>query len=384
MHRLNTFDDDNAAQPYDEQRERPPRQRSPQRSGARRGGPTSGSHGVLRLAGLVALGIAIVFLLVFWIGSCGSSSQGYTSYVDAMQPIAKKSASVGNAFSRALGTPGLTMAKFQAKLAGWSQLEQAQYVAAQRLRPPGPLQSAHEQALGAIQLRYGGLQRLASTLAVAQQKHVRGGIVAAALASDAQSFTASDIVWEQNYRLPATDILATQGVTGVIVPTSRIVTNPAIVSALQLATLYARFSTPSTGHGTSGVAIHGSDLLYTNAVQNGTTTTQLSETTQTHLTAGSGLVIDVVFKNSGTVTEVNIPVTLTVGAGGASLSSQTKKVAQLASGATATVSFTNIQVPNNALSRSASLSVNVHKVKGEAKVDNNSATYPVFFILPPS
>ena len=90
------------------------------------------------------------------------------------------------------------------------------------------------------------------------------------------------------------------------------------------------------------------------------------------------------FKNSGDFTEVKIPVTLTVGAGGKSLSSQTKTVQQLAAGAQATVSFTNIQVPNTALSRSASISVNITKVQGEAKLDNNSATYPVFFQLAPS
>jgi hypothetical protein len=373
---VNTFDDDNEVQPFDAQQERP------QRRGPRKAKPASGSQGVLRLAGLVALGIVVVFLLIFWIDSCGSSSDGYSSYIGAMQPIATKSANVGKEFTRALGSPRLTMASFQADLARWSQQEQTQYVAAQRLRPPGLLQSAHAQALAAIQLRYAGLQRLASTLAVAQQKHVRSGIVAAALADDAQNFSASDTVWEQLYQLPAKDVLTQQGVTGVIVPSSRIVTNADIVSAPQLATFYSRFSTPAGGHGTSG-GIHGSDLLYTNAVYNGTSK-QLSETTQTTVTVASGLDIDVVFKNSGDFTEVNIPVTVTIVAGGKSVSSQTKKVAQIAPGAQMTVSFTNIPVPNDAFSRSVSISVNIHKVQGEAKVSNNSATYPVVFQEAPS
>jgi hypothetical protein len=376
LHGLNTFDDDNEVQPFDEQRERPQR-RSP-----RRAKPTPGSHSALRLAGLVALGIAIAFGLVFWIDSCGSSSQSYTSYIDAMQPLAKSSANVGKEFANALGTPRLTMAGFQADLARWSQLEQNDYVAAQRLRPPGPLQSAHAQALAAFQLRYAGLQRLASTLSLAQQKRVRSAIVAGALANDAQNLSASDTVWDQLFRFPAKDILTAHGVTGVIVPASQIVTDSDIVSAAQLGTFYARFSAPPTGNGVSGTT-HGSDLLYTNAVENGVTK-QLSTTTQTTVTVGSGLVIDVVFKNSGDFTEVNIPVTLTVGAAGKGLSPQTKTVAQLAAGAQATVSFTNIQVPNTALSRNAFISVNIHKVRGEAKVDNNSATYPVFFQLAPS
>jgi hypothetical protein len=376
LHGLNTFDDDSGAQPYEEQSERP------RRSGPRRSGPTSGAHGALRLAGLVVLGIVIVFGLVFWIDSCGSSSQSYTSYIDAMQPLAKSSASVGKEFATALGTPSLTLQGFQSDLARWAQVEQNDYVAAQKLLPPGPLQSAHAQALAAIQLRYAGLQRLASTLAVAQQKHVRGAIVAGALASDAENFSASDTVWEQLFQVPAKDVLTAQGVTGVIVPASRMVTNSDIVSAPQLATFYARFGTPSTGRGTSA-GVHGSDLLYTNAVENGTPK-QLSTTAETTVIVGSGLVIDVVFKNSGDFTEVKIPVTLTVGAGNQSLTSQTKKVTQLAAGAQATVSFTNIQVPNTALSRSAFISVRIGKVPGEAKLDNNAATYPVFFQLSPS
>ena len=207
-------------------------------------------------------------------------------------------------------------------------------------------------------------------------------MVAGALAGDAQNFSASDTVWEQLFRLPSKDILTAHGITGVIVPSSRIVTNADIVSAPQLATFYGRFGSPSTGHGASA-GIHGSDLLFTNAVENGTPK-QLSTSTETTVVVGSGLVIDVVFKNSGDFTEVNIPVTLTVGAGGKSLSTQTKTVAQIAAGAQATVSFTNIQVPNNALSRSATISVNIKKVPEEAKVSNNSAMYPVFFQLAPS
>jgi hypothetical protein len=373
---MNTFDDDNEPGFFEEPPKRPPRERRPQRSAPRRPGPSGGgSHHALRLAGLVALGIAVVVGLVLWIGSCSSSASGYSSYLAAMQPLAQDSASVGPEFATALGTPGLTMQSFQSDLARWSQREQKDYVAAQRLRPPGPLQSAHAQALATFQLRYNSLNQLANTLTVAQQRHVGASIAAAALASDAALLSASDVVWAQLFKLAATQVLTDQKVTGVRVPGSRIVTNPDIVNAAQLATVYQRLGTP-----TSGTGVHGTTLLYTNAVEGGKTT-QLSTTTETTVAAGSNLAIDVVFKNSGTYPEVKVRVTLTVTAGGESVSTQTKTVAQIAAGAEETVPFTNLQVPDSALSHSAAIYVKIHAVPRETQLGDNVASYPVFFRL---
>jgi hypothetical protein len=382
---LNTFDDDNDPPRFDEPRQRAPRERSrrPQRSGPRRTGPAGGPNSLLRLAGLVALGIVIVFGFVLWVGSCsGQSTDSYTSYINAMQPLAKSSASVGKDFAKALGTPGLTMPRFQSDLASWSQQEQQAYVTAQKLQPPGTLQSAHAQALATFQLRYTGLQRLASTLAVGQQKHVRGGVVAAALASDAQLFSASDTVWDQLYRLPAQEDLKAQNITGVIVPPSRIVTDPAIVSAPQLATFYERLATPSTGTGAAGT--HDLHLIGANAVDNGVST-PLSTSSTVTVSVGPSLVIQVAFKNAGSSYEVRIPVTIVVKAGKKILTTQRKTLAQIAPGAQATVPFTNLQLGPDAYSRfDTSISVHVGPVPREVKRDDNAATYPVRFRVAPS
>jgi hypothetical protein len=81
---------------------------------------------------------------------------------------------------------------------------------------------------------------------------------------------------------------------------------------------------------------------------------------------------------------VKIPVTLTVKAAGKSVYTATQTVAQVAAGAHATVSFSNLQVPPSAFGHSAFISVSIGKVPGEARLDNNAATYPVFFRLAPS
>jgi hypothetical protein len=384
---MNTFDDDNELGVSDEPPGGPPRgraRRSSQRRSQRSANgprPAAGSNPVLRLAGLVALGIAVVVGFVLLIGSCGSSAEGYSSYLAAMQPLAQDSASVGPEFATALATPGLTMQTFQSDLTRWSQQEQKDYLAAQRLRPPGPLQSAHAQALATFQLRYNSLSQLASTLMLAQQKHASASVAAAALASDAQLLSASDVVWAQLFKLAATQALTAHSVTGVRVPASRIVSNPDIVSAPALGTVYQRLGTPSSGTKVTGV--HGSTLTGTSAVENGATT-QLSTTKETTVAVGPNLVIDVVFTNSGDYPEVAVQVTLSVTAGGESVSTQRKKVAQIAAGAQATVSFTNIQVPESALSHSAAIYVKIKGVPGETQLGDNAASYPVFFRLAPS
>jgi hypothetical protein len=298
-----------------------------------------------------------------------------------MRPLAQRSARIGTKLAGALGTPGLTMDSFQSELADWVRQEQADYVDAQRLVVPGPLQSAHAEALATFQLRYSSLATIASHLTLAQSKHDTAANAGAALASDTQLLSASDTVWEQLYKLAATQVLKAQNVTNVIVPSSRIVKNPDILSAPQLATFYRRLRTPTSGHNVKGV--HGSDLVETIAVESGVSH-PLSKTTPTTLSVGPNLVVNVVFKDSGGYPEVRIPVTLTIKAGGKSVYTQRHTVAQIAAGAQVTVPFTNLQPPSQAFGGNAVISVNIGGVPGEARFDNNAATYPVLLQLAPT
>jgi hypothetical protein len=49
---------------------------------------------------------------------------------------------------------------------------------------------------------------------------------------------------------------------------------------------------------------------------------------------------------------------------------------------TKTVSFTNLKLPPSAFGANATVAVVVGKVPGEVKLDNNHASYLVFFSLP--
>src|SRR5206468_6449067 len=136
----------------------------PQRGGPRRPAPPPpGAVALARLAGLVALAIAIVVGLVFWVGSCQGQSRHdeYKSYMDSVQPLAQGSAASLNAYANQLGSRKLTLAELESKLELWSRQQQEDYDQALRLVPPAPLQAAHQEVLATLQLRAIGLAGLA-------------------------------------------------------------------------------------------------------------------------------------------------------------------------------------------------------------------------------
>jgi hypothetical protein len=340
--------------------------------------PPTGAVGLARLVGLVAIGIAVVVGLVFWIGACQGQSKHdeYASYMGDVRVIAQSSARVGREFAAKLGSPGLKLADLETSLQQWSQQEQQAFGQAQQLRPPGPLQYDHQQVLDTLQLRALGLAGLAATLAQTSTKD--SATAATALAQQAQLLTASDIVWAELFKLPATDALKRAGITGVVVPSSQFVTNPDLVSARSFQVVYQRLKPASTGGTPSG--LHGSELSSTEAVGGGKTVA-LSTSNPTTIYDSADLVLRVTVKDSGNFGEVNVPVTLTISVGKTKVLQKHATISSIAPGQEASVSFGNLQLPPSAFGHQATVRVRVGAVPGEKNTANNAASYPVFFSL---
>ncbi len=342
--------------------------------------PPPGAVALARLAGFVALAIVVVLGLVFWIGSCQGKSRHdeYASYMNNVRPIAQSSAATGTAFANALGSANLTLPRLQSKLEQWSRQEQQDYDDALRLRPPAQLQSAHQQVLATLQLRAIGLAGLANTLAQAGSKSPTD--VANLLAGQAQILSASDIVWAELFHLPAKETLTRLGVKGVIAPASQIVPNADVISARSFGIVYQRLKATNTG-GKPPTGLHGSELNSTEAVA-GSNTVQLSTSTPTTVDVAPNLVFKVTFTDSGNFQEVKIPVTLTVSVFGKSVLKQKQVVTSILAKQQHTVTFGNLQLPTQAFGANARVHVVIGNVPGEKNLDNNSASYPVFFSLP--
>ena len=362
--------------------DRPRRRMRPQRPGGPRrpAPPPPGAVALARLAGFVALAIAVVVGLVFWVGSCQGKSthDEYKSYMDKVQPIAQTSAAAGGtaALATAFSSQKLTLNQLHSKLEQWSSEQQQNYNAAVRLRPPAALQAAHQQVLATLQLRAIGLTGLANTLAEAGSKP--SAKVADLLAKQAKLLSASDLVWTDLFKLPATQTMTRAGVKGVIAPASQMIANPLVVTPHSFDSVYLRLNaTNPTGKVTG---LHGSELLSTSAVGGGSTT-QLSPSSPTTVNVSSNLVFRVAFKNAGNFPEVNIPVTLTVALFQDTVLTQKKRVSSIDKGQTATVDFGNLKLPTKAFGAQATVHVEVGKVRGEKNLANNRASYPVFFSL---
>ena len=381
---MSTFDDGSELEFFEEPEtlEAPERQRRrmrPQRPGGPRrpSPPPPGAVALARLAGFVALAIVVVVGLVFWVGSCQGKSthDEYKSYMDKVQPIAQNSAATGtDALSTVFRSKGLTLAELHSKLEQWSAEQQTDYNAALRLRPPAPLQSAHQQVLSTLQLRAIGLTGLANTLAEAGSKPADK--VASLLAGQAQLLSTSDLVWKELFKLPATQTMIRLGVRGVSAPPSHMITNPEVVSPLALKEVYESLTAtnPTTGNVTG---LRGSELLSTEAVA-GSKTEQLASSPTT-VDVSSNLVFRVMFKNAGDFQEVKVPVFLTVTVFSKPVVTKKQIVLSVDKGATATVNFGNLQLPTRAFGAQATVNVRVGKVPGEKNLDNNKASYPVFF-----
>ena len=387
---MSTFDEETDLEFFEEPEtlEAPRRQRRRVRP-PRKGGPGSpsppppGAVALARLAGFVALAIAVVVGLVFWIGSCqGQSRQDeYKAYMDSVLPIAQSSASSLNAYTKQLQSSKLTLADLQTKLALWSRQQQEDYDKALRLVPPGPLQAAHQQVLATLQLRAIGLAGLANALGTGGSKSADQ--VGAELAKQGEILNASDLVWANLFRLPATETLKKLGVQGVQAPASQIVTNPVVITPKSFSEVYGRLHAVNSNGTVTG--IHGSEVLSTEAVSSGQTKT-LTVSSPTTVNVAADLAFKVTFKNSGNSPEANVPVTLTVSVFGKVVAppqaNRTQKVLSIAAGETKTVTFSNLNLPPSAFGANATVKVVVSKVPGETVLSNNHYSYPVFFSLP--
>jgi hypothetical protein len=329
-----------------------------------------------RLVGLIAIAIAIVIGLVFWVGSCQGKSKHdeYQSYAEKVKAIAAADDKLGGDFATELVSPGLKQSELETKLQQFAQQEQQAYTQAQQIHAPGPLRAVHLNLVNAIELRAKALSGLGDALARSTALKDQTG-TAAKLTAQAQLLTASDVVWEQLYRSPATLQLQNQSVKGVVIPSSQFVTNSDLVSSRSFTLLLQRLGGAATGGTPSGK--HGDGLVSVRVTPQGS---DLSTSTATTVKVSADLAFLVTVENSGNFQEVSVPVTLTITAGGKTIKKQ-QTIALIAAAQRQTLTFTGFDVPPAAFGNPAKVKVEVAPVAGEVNTANNSATYTVFFTL---
>lgn len=387
---MSTYDDDDV--PFDffdepETVEATQRRRLPRLDRSGRGGggerppraprpPATGLVPLARLVGLIAIAIVVVVGLVFWVSSCQGKSKHdeYAAYAQKIRTIQAADQKLSQEFGAELIKEGVKVSDLETSLAQFAQQEQQEYAQAQQIRAPGPLRAIHTHLLDAIELRAKGLAGIGDTLAQAASTKGSSDTVTA-LTDQGNLLTASDVVWEQLYRIPAMDELKTQGVLGVAIPQSQFVPNTDLVSARAFTILEQRLSGASTGGTPTGK--HGDGIVGVHVSPQGS---DLSTSTATTIKVSADLRFVVTVVNSGDFPETNVPVKLTIDAGGTPVV-RTEHILAIQPTEQQTVNFDNFNLPPSAFGNKATITVNVAKVPGETNVANNTAIYTVFFTL---
>lgn len=334
---------------------------------------------LLRLLGALGIAIAVLVFFGLLIQSCASTSKhdSYAHYMDKVGAIAHSSANDGQQVATALTTPGVKVSSLASTLDGIAQQERQNVAAAERLSAPGRLRDQNTQLVEALQLRVNGTQGLADTFrATASSKATSD---AALLVDQAKRLSASDIVYDDLFKGPATDVMKQQGVVGVPVPESHYLSSDDQLTqnywSLALNRLRGGTTTGGSKGSTTSSGLHGTNIVATKAMPGAQT---LSTTDLNTVTATADLAFAVTVHDGGDSQEVHIAVTLTIEKSQGSIV-KNKTIDVINPGQDATVTFAiPEQVP---FAQKTNLKVDVASVPHEANVSNNSASYPIIFSL---
>ena len=367
--------------------EEPETQEAPGRSDRPRRGPRmprgpmrprAGVTPLLRLLGLIAFAILIVVLLLLWVQSCQEDKKhdAYSEYMTSMSAVARDSERVGRELSDALTTPGIKPAELQKQLTGLAQQQEIGVDRARKLDPPGPLLDAHERAVEALAFRADGLAGLAEAF-----RRTQGSKDAAAagalLASQAERFVASDVVWDDLFKEPSVTVLRNEEISGVEVPDSNFIQTPDLASTRSMVPIWERINGSAASGSTGGTpsGLHGTNIESVKVIPGGQT---LSESTENTVEASTDLGFAVAVHNGGDSQEVKIEVTLTIQQSPTPIVKK-QTIDIINPDETKTVVFRDF--PSVDFGERRIMRIDVDPVPGESKTDNNSAEYPIIFSL---
>jgi hypothetical protein len=341
----------------------PMRRRLPRR-------PTGGGAAppVVRLAALISGAIILAVVLVLWVNGCRNDQKvdSYRSYMTDVDKVTGDSEQIGKDLNTLIATPGLKLQDIQERLDGLRNAEEQVVTQAEGLDPPGTLREQQESLIDALRLRVSGLGGLAQAFSqiTAASDATQAG---RSLAEQSARFVASDVLYDDFFRIPSQEILRREGITGVDVPATAFLTTPELATSSSWELVVKRLTqSPSTG-------LHGNQIDGVRVLPGGK---QLSPTEENTVEASERLAFEVAVRNSGDSQETQVEVTLTV-QGGTQPIKRTQTIAIIDPGKTKSVVFRDLgTLP---FGTRTTVRVNVLPVEGEQNTSNNTVEYPVIF-----
>lgn len=328
---------------------------------------------LLRLIGLIAVAILVIVLLVFWVQSCQGSSKRSTfeSYMSKVSEIASASTTIGKSFSQLLADVGVDEQQLESRLNGFVQRQQQLVASAQAISPPGQLRDEQRAVVEAMQFRVSGLRGLEDAFRRTAD-FSSGDEASTLLAAQTQRLLTSDVIWDDLFKDPTVQVLKSEGVSGVNVPSSKFLISPDFASSGAMKAIWDKLQNASSGGNPTG--LHGTGIESVKVLPSGQELSQDSETT---ITVTQDLAFEVAVKDTGDAEEVQVIVDLTIQRTPTPIKKR-ETIDLINAGDTKTVVFRDLGSPPF---DKTTVKVDVHPVSGEENTSNNSFEYPVIFTL---
>lgn len=353
--------------------------RPPGSGGARppRGGSRRPDEQAIRLRRAVAAAALLVILVLVILGvhSCqvSQANSALRDYSANVASVIRSSNNNGTQFFSVLGSsgsssnaPSLQNSLEEARLTAQAQLNRAQ-----GFDVPGPVKTAQQQLLFALQMRQDGIANIAQQIQPALQSTTSSTAVNT-IATEMARFYASDVLYK-DYTVPGIVTalhaagIPVGGSNGEPIEPGQFLPNLQWLSPTFVASeLHVKGKTTSVSCTSS--AIHGHHL---NSVSVGGTTLQAGSTNTVPASPPPAFTLSVT--NGGNSTEHNV--TLKVTLSGSSISGQTV-IPQTTAGETTTAQVTLNGSPP---AGNYTLSAEVVPVPCETNTTHNTLTFPVTF-----
>jgi len=341
-------------------------------------GPASDPQQLLvRRVVAAGVGLLVIVLLVLGVRGCLSSrqEQALKDYNRDVASLIQDANTTTEEFYDTLASGGSSSPAVQSEINQLRVRAQAQTRQAEQLDVPDEMRAPHRNLLLSLSLVHEAMGKVAERIPTARSTDAASAEPAVrSLAGEMQAFVAANVVYNRRTAPLIKEVLDEHEIGGQTIESANFIEN---LGWLQPSTVARRIGADAAraagDGGTSEPApgLHGHGLV---AVTVGDVT--LQPNAPNSIRVGSNATFQVKFANQGENPESDVPVKVQVRGGPKPINVQ-RIVEQTTAGAEASVAIPLGRTPP--FNEAVTITVEIGKVLGEMKVDNNKQSYAAIF-----
>lgn len=328
---------------------------------------------VRRLAA-VGAGILLLLLLVLGLRSCIDSRKdsAYRDYVREVSALVKESDGESRNLFRVLSSPGnASDVDVENQLNTYSGQAGQLVERASQIDHPGELDGAQGSLEETFKFRRDGVTAIARQLpaAIADRGDQKQGTQQ--IAASMQNFLTSDVIYQTRVVPKLRSALQQQDLGSEPIPRSKFLPDIGWLDPTTVADRVGKLGGSGASDKGAAPGLHGTGVA--SATLGGQA---LTPGTSASISAANDLSLTVQVANQGENTETDVKVSVTIGRGADAIKAN-KVLDTIAAGETKAVEIPIADTPPTG--QNVPVNVDVAKVSGEQKLDNNKASYSAIF-----